>query len=55
MISKEREIFKNIYNERVDKIEELNKKTDYSDFNFISNGGGNETNFPEVEDPMNLS
>ena len=26
LLSKEREIFKNIYNERLDKIEELNKK-----------------------------
>ena len=29
LISKEREIFKNIYNERLDKIEELTKKIDY--------------------------
>ena len=26
LLSKEREIFKNIYNKRLDKIEELNKK-----------------------------
>ena len=34
LISKEREIFKNIYNERLDKIEELAKKIDKEFFKF---------------------
>ena len=29
LLSKEREIFKDIYNKRLDKIEELNDKIDY--------------------------
>ena len=35
LLSKEREIFKNIYNERFDKIEELFKITDYDNLHFI--------------------
>ena len=40
LLSKEREIFKNIYNERFDKIEELNIKTDYNNLKYtvISTG-----------------
>ena len=30
LLSKEREIFKDIYNKRLDKIEELNNKIDYN-------------------------
>ena len=29
-----REIFKNIYNKRLDKIEELNKKIDYNNLKY---------------------
>ena len=40
LLSKEREIFRNIYNERFDKIEELNIKTDYNNLKYtvISTG-----------------
>ena len=40
LLSKEREIFKNIYNERFDKIEELNIKSDYNNLKYtvISTG-----------------
>ena len=31
LLSKEREIFKDIYNKRLGKIEELNNKIDYDD------------------------
>ena len=34
MISKEK-IFKNIYKERLDRIEKLTKKTDYYDLNLL--------------------
>ena len=36
LIPKERKIFKNIYNKRLDKIEEVNKKIDYDDLIFIT-------------------
>ena len=35
MISKERVLFNIIYNKRLDKIDELSKKTDYDDLKFI--------------------
>ena len=50
MLSKEKEIFKNIYNERLDKIEESTKKINYDNLNFVVESGGNETNFTNLED-----
>ena len=47
LLSKEREIFKNIYNERFDKIEELFKISDYDNLHFIVQGSGDETNFKQ--------
>ena len=40
LLSEEREIFKNIYNKRLDKIEELSKKIDYNNLKYtvISTG-----------------
>ena len=40
LLSNEREIFKNIFNKRLNKIEELNKKIDYNNLNYtvISTG-----------------
>ena len=35
LLSKERQIFKNIYNERLGKIEELNRKVDYNNLKYI--------------------
>ena len=37
LLSKEREIFKNIYNKRLNKIDELSKKVDYANLKFIVN------------------
>ena len=51
MLSKEREIFKNIYNKRLNKINELSKKIDYDDLKFIVNSSGLQTNFSELNDP----
>ena len=34
LISKEREIFKDIYNKRLDRIKELNNKIDYDNINY---------------------
>ena len=42
----------NIYSERIGKIEELTKKIDYNDLNFIVNSTDSETNFSGVEDPI---
>ena len=50
MLSKGKGIFKNIYNERLDEIEELTKKINYDNLNFIAESGGNETNFTNLED-----
>ena len=35
LLSKEREIFKDIYNKRLDKIEEMNNKINYDDLDYI--------------------
>ena len=35
LLSKKREIFKDIYNKRLDKIEELNNKIDYDNLNYV--------------------
>ena len=35
LLSKEREIFKDIYNKRLDKIEELNNKIDFDNLEYI--------------------
>ena len=47
-----REIFKNIYNERLDKVEELTKNISYNDLTFIVESSGNETNFTKTDDSM---
>ena len=35
LLSKEGEIFKDIYNKRLDKIEEMNNEIDYDDLDFV--------------------
>ena len=52
LISKEREIFKNISNERFNKLEELTKKINNDDLKFIFNSTSNETEFSGVKDPI---
>ena len=52
MISKEREIFKNIYNERLDKIEELSKKINFDDLKYFTERSGMKTGFCAKEDPI---
>ena len=52
LLSKEREIFKNIYNKRLDKIEELSKKNDYNNLKYTVISTGEEFEFDESEDPM---
>ena len=52
LISKEREIFKDIYNKRLDKIEELNNKIDYDNLKYVIERSGDEYRFNKIEDPI---
>ena len=45
LLSREREIFKDIYNKRLDKIEELNNKIDYNNLNYVVVGTGDKYSF----------
>ena len=52
LISKEREIFKNIYYERLDKIEELTKKVNFDNLKYFTEKSGMETDFSAKDDPI---
>ena len=52
--SKEREIFQDIYNKRLDKIEELNNKIDYDNLKYVVVGTGDEYNFDNLDEPLTL-
>ena len=52
LLSKGREIFKDIYNKRLDKIEELNNKIDYNNLKYVFVGSGDEFNFDRLDDPI---
>ena len=52
LLSKEREIFKDIYNKRLDKIEEINNKIDYNNLTYAVVGTGDEYNFNNLDDPL---
>ena len=52
LLSKEREMFKDIYNKRLDKIEEINNKIDYNNLNYVVVGTGDEYNFNNLDDPL---
>ena len=54
LLSREREIFKDIYNKRLDKIEELNNKIDYNNLNYVVVGTSDEYNFNNLDDPLTL-
>ena len=49
-----REIFKNIYNKRLDKIEELNNKIYYNDINYVVVSTGDKYSFDDLDDPLTL-
>ena len=51
---KEREIFKTIYNKRLDKIEELDKKIDYDDLIFITKRRNRKTDFSRKKGPVDF-
>ena len=52
LLTKEREIFKNIYNKKIDKINELSKTIDYGDLKFIISTSGTETDYSELKDSL---
>ena len=54
LISKEKEIFKDIHNKRLDKIKELDNKIDYDNLKYVAEKSGLEYNFNEMKDPMTL-
>ena len=54
LISKEREIFKDICNKRLDKIEELNKKIDYNNLKYVVVNSGKIFDFSILKDPLTL-
>ena len=51
LLSKEREIFKDIYNKRLDKIEELNNKIDYNNLKYVVVNSGKTFDFSTLKDP----
>ena len=52
LISKEREIFKNIYNKRLDKIKELDEKINCDNLKFITVSSNTETDFSSQKGPL---
>ena len=52
LLSKEGEIFKNIFNERLDKIEELNKNVDCDNLKYFVKSSDEEFAFDKSEDLM---
>ena len=54
LLSKEREIFEDIYNKRLDKIEELNHETNYDNLEYVVVNGGKIFDFSTLKDPLTL-
>ena len=54
LLSKEREIFKDIYNKRLDKIEELNNNIGYDDLMYVAVNSGKTFNFSSLKDPLTV-
>ena len=52
LISRERKIFKNIYNKRLDKIEESSKQIDYNNLKYTVISSGEEIEFDKSEEPI---
>ena len=44
--------YENIYNKRLDAIEELSKKNYYNNLKFMAESSGNETDFTKKENPI---
>ena len=54
LLSKEREIFKDIYNKNLDKIEEMNNEIDYDDLNYVVLSTDMEYTFSIEKDRISL-
>ena len=54
LFSKEREIFKDIYNKRLDKMEEMNNEIDYDDLDYAVLKSNMEYNFSIEKDPVSF-
>ena len=54
LLSREREIFKDIYNKRLGKIEELNNQIDYNDLDYAVLKRNMEYNFSIEKDPISF-
>ena len=54
LLLKEREIFKDIYNKRLDKIEEMNNEIDYDDLDYVVLSSDMEYKFSVEKDPISL-
>ena len=54
LLSKEREIFKDIYNKGLDRIEELNNKIDYNNLEYVVLSKDMAYNFSVEKDPISL-
>ena len=54
LLSREREILKDIYNKRIDKIEELNNKIDYDNLKYVVVSTGDKYSFDDLDDPLTL-
>ena len=54
LLLKEREIFKGIYNKRLDRIEELNNKIDYNNLEYPVYSKGDSLDFSKLVDPLTL-
>ena len=54
LLLKKREIFKDIYNKRLDKIEELNNNVNYDNLKYVVERSGDEYNFNKMKDSIAL-
>ena len=54
LLSKEREIFNDIYNKRLDRVEELNNKIDYNNLEYVVLSKNMAYNFSVEKDPVSL-
>ena len=54
LLSKEREIFKDIFNKRLDEIEETNNEIDYNDLDYVVLSSDMEYKFSVEKDPISL-
>ena len=55
LLSKEREMFKTIYHERLNRIEELNKHIDFNNLKYTAISTSEEFQFDNSEDPLILN